>query len=63
MEMRFLVESKSFVLSALDGASVLRVEEKRKGFFGEVILSNQCTAWLASTMEGPFGFPWRKRVC
>jgi hypothetical protein len=42
MEMRFLVELKSFILSVLDGASVLRVEEKRNGFFGEVLLSNQC---------------------
>jgi hypothetical protein len=29
MERRFLVESKSFLLSVLEGASVLRVEEKR----------------------------------
>jgi hypothetical protein len=29
MERRFLVESKSFVLPVLEGASVLRVEEKR----------------------------------
>jgi hypothetical protein len=56
MEMRFLVESKSFVLLVLDGVSVLRVEEKRKGFFGEVLLSNQCTAWLGSTIEVFLGF-------
>jgi hypothetical protein len=60
MERRFLVESKSFVLSVLDGASVLWVKEKRKGFFGEVLLSNQCTAWLASTMEVLLGFPGDK---
>jgi hypothetical protein len=41
------VESKSFVLSALDGALVLQVEEKR---------SNQCTVWLVSTMEVLLGF-------
>jgi hypothetical protein len=57
MERRFLVESKSFVLSILDGASMLRVEEKRKGFFGEVLLSNQYIAWLALTMEVLLGFP------
>jgi hypothetical protein len=34
------VEAKSFVLSVLDGASILRVEEKREGFFGEILLSN-----------------------
>jgi hypothetical protein len=28
MENRFIVESKSFVLSVLEGASVLQVEEK-----------------------------------
>jgi hypothetical protein len=44
------VESKSFVLLVLDGASVLWVKEKRKGFFSEVLLSNQCTVWLASIM-------------
>jgi hypothetical protein len=60
MERRFLVESKSFVLSVLDGASVLRVEEKRKGFFSEVLLSNQCTVWLASTMGVLLGFPGYK---
>jgi len=57
MERRFLVESKSFVLSVLEGASVLRVEEKRQGFFGAVILSSQCSAWLVSTMEMLLGFP------
>jgi hypothetical protein len=60
MERRFLVESKSFVLSVLDGASVLWMEEKRKGFFGEVLLSNQCTIWLAATMETLLGFPGDK---
>jgi hypothetical protein len=58
--MRFLVESKSFVFLVLDGASVLRVEEKRKGFFNEVLLSNQCTIWLALTMEILLGFPGDK---
>jgi hypothetical protein len=55
IERRFLVELKSFVFSVLDGASVLRVEEKRKGFSGEV-LSSQCTVWLASAMEVLLGF-------
>jgi hypothetical protein len=56
MERRFLVEAKSFVLSVLDGASVLQDEEKRKGFFSEILLSNQCTGWLSSTMEALLGF-------
>jgi len=42
MERRFL-EAKSFVFSVHDGASVLWMEEKRKDFSGEVLLSNQCT--------------------
>lgn len=40
MERRFLMESKSFVILVLDGVLVLRVKEKRKGFFGEVLQSN-----------------------
>jgi hypothetical protein len=36
---------------------VLRVEEKRKNFAGEVILSFQCSEWLVSTMEGLLGSP------
>jgi hypothetical protein len=63
MERRFLVDSKSFVLSVLDGVLMLQVEEKRNGFFCEILLSNQCTAWLASTMEVLLGFPGDKRVC
>jgi hypothetical protein len=57
MEMRFLVKLKSFVLSVLDGALVLQVEEKRKGLFGEVLLSSQCTVWLAATIKILLGFP------
>jgi hypothetical protein len=57
MERRFLVESKSFVLLVLEGASVVRVEEKRQGFHGAVVLSSHCSAWLASTMETLLGFP------
>jgi hypothetical protein len=43
MDKRFIVEAKTFVFSVLDGSSVLRVEEKRKNFSGEVILSFQCS--------------------
>jgi hypothetical protein len=39
MDKRFIVEAKTFVFSILDGASVLRVEEKRKNFSDEVVLS------------------------
>jgi len=56
MERRFQVGTKSFVFPVLDGALVLWVEEKRKDFYGEVPLSNQCTEWLVSTMEELMGF-------
>jgi len=39
MDKRFTVESKSFAFSALDGASMLRVEEKRKDCLAVVVLS------------------------
>jgi len=51
MEKKFSVEAKSFAFVALDGASVLRVVEKRNKFLGEVVLSAQCSNWLASTLE------------
>jgi hypothetical protein len=57
MEKSFIVESKTFVFSVLDGASVLRVQEKRKSFFGKLMLSAQCSEWLALTLEILLGFP------
>jgi hypothetical protein len=56
MEKSFIVELKTFVFSVLNGVSVLRVEEKRKSFFGELILSTQCSEWLASMLEILLGF-------
>jgi hypothetical protein len=41
----------------LDRALMLRVEEKRKGFLGELLLTNQITEWLALTIEILMGFP------
>jgi hypothetical protein len=57
MEKKFSVEAKSFAFVALDGASVLRVVEKRNKFLGEVVLSAQCSNWLASTLEVLMGIP------
>jgi hypothetical protein len=57
IERRFLVEEKSFVLSILEGASVLRVVEKCNSFSGEVLLSFQCSVWMVSTMEKLMGSP------
>jgi hypothetical protein len=51
MEKRFIVESKTFVFSILDGASRLRVGEKRRTFSGEIVINSRCSEWLALTME------------
>lgn len=51
MERRFFVEPKSFEFSMMEGASMLRVEEMRKGFSSVVYLGPLCTTRLASTME------------
>jgi hypothetical protein len=56
MEKRFIVESKTFVFSILDGASRLRVGEKR-AFSGEIVINSQCSEWLALTMENLLGYP------
>jgi hypothetical protein len=56
MERNFSVESKSFSLSVLEGASMVRVEEKRKSFVGAIVLSTQCSDWLASTLETLLSF-------
>jgi len=50
MERWFFVEAKTFVFSMVEGASVLRWEERRKGFSSVVFLGSQCTTWLASTV-------------
>lgn len=57
MEKSFLVESKIFVFSVLDGALRLRVGEKRKFFSGTIVISPQCSKWLSSTLEILLGFP------
>jgi hypothetical protein len=57
MEKSFIVESKIFVFLVLDGASMLRVGEKRKSFSGEIIVSSQCSEWLVSTLEILLGHP------
>jgi hypothetical protein len=56
MEKSFLVESKIFVFLVLDGVSRLRVGEKRKSFSGEIVISPQCSEWLASMLEILLGF-------
>jgi hypothetical protein len=56
MERNFTVESKFFSLSVLEGASMVRVEEKRKSFFRAIVLSTRCSVWLASMLETLLGF-------
>jgi hypothetical protein len=56
MERNFTVESKFFSLSVLEGASMVRVEEKRKSFFVVIVLSTRCSDWLASMLETLLGF-------
>jgi hypothetical protein len=51
MERWCCVEAKTFVFTVVEGASVVRLVERRKSFSGLVILSSQSLGWLASTME------------
>ena len=51
MERRFSVEAKSFSFTANTGKSVLRLEEKGKGFCGFLSLGIKCSDWLADTVE------------
>ena len=46
MEHSFSFEAKTFCLSAKDGCSNLRLEERRKGFVGYIFASIQCSLWL-----------------
>jgi hypothetical protein len=40
------VEAKTFLFSVEEGKFVLRMEERRKGFLGVVLLGLQCIAWV-----------------
>jgi hypothetical protein len=51
MERWCCVEAKTFVFTVVEGASVVRLEERRKSFFGPVLLSAQSIEWLALTVE------------
>jgi hypothetical protein len=51
MERRFSVEAKSFFFSAKKGNAVLRLEEKRKGYGGFILLGIKCSGWLADVVE------------
>jgi hypothetical protein len=49
MERRFRVEAKTFFFSTK--ASQLRLEERRKGFLGLILVDLRRAAWLAGTVE------------
>jgi predicted Ser/Thr protein kinase len=51
MECRFSVEAKSFLFTANFGKSLLRLEEKRKGFGGFLSLGIKLSDWLADKVE------------
>jgi hypothetical protein len=45
------VEAKKFELSVGEGASMLRLEERRRGFSHLMFLAALCSGWLSSTVE------------
>jgi hypothetical protein len=49
MERRFRVEAKTYFFSTK--ASQLRLEERRKGFLGLILVDRRRAAWLAATVE------------
>jgi hypothetical protein len=51
MERRFSVEAKSFTFSVRKGNALVRLEEKRKGFGGFILLGSKCSVWLADAVE------------
>jgi hypothetical protein len=46
-----VVEAKTFSFSTKKGYMVIRLEEKRKGFGGFILLGIKCSGWLADTVE------------
>jgi hypothetical protein len=51
MERCFSVEAKRFSFSVKSEGSVLRLEDRRKGFCGVIFLGLQGSAWLLATVE------------
>jgi hypothetical protein len=56
MERWCCVESKTFVFTVVEGASVVRVEERRRNFSGLVLLGAQSSGLLFSTLESVLRF-------
>jgi hypothetical protein len=55
MERSFLVEAKSFYFSTRKCSALVRLEEKRKGFGGFILLGSKCSVWLADAVEEVMG--------
>jgi hypothetical protein len=51
MECCFTMEAKCFTFSAKTGEPKLRLEERRKGFCGFIILGLEYSTWLMATVE------------
>jgi len=51
MEQCFSMEAKRFSFSAKSEVSDLRLEERRKGFYGFIFLGLQASVWLLSTAK------------
>jgi len=56
MERWCCVEAKTFVFTVVEGASVVRVEERRRKSSGLVLLGAQSIGWLFSTLESVLRF-------
>ena len=46
-----MVEAKTFSFTTRKGNAVVRLEEKRKGFCGFILLGIKCSGWLADVVE------------
>jgi hypothetical protein len=51
LTMKKMIEAKSFCLSAKDGCSEFRLEEKRRGFTGVIFVSLTAASWLVDSLE------------
>jgi hypothetical protein len=55
MERHISIEAKTFNFSAKD--LNFRLEERRKGFIGFILVGQQCATWLVATVEVAFQSP------
>jgi hypothetical protein len=60
MESWCYVEAKKFLFKVVEGASVVRLEERRRNFSGLILLNIQSLVWLISIVECLLWFPREK---